>query len=238
MIPGLGLLRKLVFLLLLLAVLFVGANIWAERVAEGRIAGVIRDRFDLEQDPSVDIAGFPVLIKVLTGDVPDVTFTALEVEVEGLRLSTVRVELHDIEIEGSLLSGEPSFTVGRGLVEASVDDADLTRFVRRRGERATVRLVAGGAVVRTRRVILGAERDIRAVARVSFADGVLSVDPIEVTVDGERPPPPIEAEAKREATIREEIPTLPGGIEVTSIAAREGALVLRARVRNYRLSVS
>jgi hypothetical protein len=87
--------RKLLILVIVLAVLAVVGDRVAEDLAEDRVAGVVQQKEDLSSKPDVEFKGFPFLTQVLANDISQVTMTLPEADAaagatEGLRVEDVR----------------------------------------------------------------------------------------------------------------------------------------------------
>lgn len=231
------LVRRLVVSLVGLAAFFVVANLIVEELAEDRLAAAVQDAFDLPSRPSVDLTAFPVVLRLLDGRIPALSFEAAGVPVDDLRLTSLRVELEGVEADFGIF-GTPrgdEVRVERGRAVAEADDPALNAFLERRGIDARVTLREGSVVVRARPVILGRRRTVVGRGKLVLRRGVLSFTPSRVTVDGEPPPRTLEARARREASFRTRLPPLPGGIRVGELEVRPGVARLSASVRGYRL---
>src|SRR5712691_11570633 len=97
--------RRLLIPLVVLGALFFGANVYVQHVAEDRVASAVRDEFHLSAKPSVDITGFPIIFKIFSGTLPRVSFRAAHATFQGLAVSDIVVDLHDLVAEGGLLGG-------------------------------------------------------------------------------------------------------------------------------------
>jgi hypothetical protein len=118
--------RKLLVLLLVLAVLLVVADRVAVGVADGQIADRVRTSQNLPEKPSVKIAGFPFLTQVARGRYQDVQLEARGLERDGLRLDDVRIDAQGVRVDvGDLMSGTVSSVPvdhARGSVLLTYDD--------------------------------------------------------------------------------------------------------------------
>lgn len=238
MIPGFGLVRKLVVVAIVLGGLFVGANVVAENAAESKLAGAVRQEFGLREDPRVDVSGFPLLLNVLRGDLPRISFEADDVAVDALTVDRVTGVLDSIQVENLFSGADMAVVVGEGAIVADISDDNLTAFVRERGVDARFEMEQGGALVTVRRRVGGRVREIVARGDVRLRSGRFEFVPTDViSVDGEPPSSRVEAEAKRRAAVRLDIPDLPGGFAVERVEARPGILRLAASVDGRRFAV-
>ena len=91
----------------LLALLVVADRV-ANRFAEQQVAQQLRTQLHSEQDPAVDINGFPFLTQVVAGDFPDMGVRADSVTLGPLQRSGLTAELHHVRVPFSeIVSGAP-----------------------------------------------------------------------------------------------------------------------------------
>lgn len=235
----LRILRRLLILGVVLGGLFVGGNVVAENAAESRLAAVARDAFGLDATPTVQLDVFPIVTKIISGELPGLTITAEDVTVDDLAIATLVATLRDVRVDGGILGGaDLSVTVGEGSVTAEVTQQAINALLKRRGERATVALTPGRARVTATRTFLGRDRKLVATGRVVLRKRTLVFEPDSVTVDGEPPPRALEAEAERQATVEIDLPALPGGFRVNRVDVSDGMLVLTADVSDRRIDLA
>jgi hypothetical protein len=122
-------------LLFLLAVLAAAADFAMRFIAEGRIARSIRMAVDLDEDPDVELRGFPFVFRVLEGRFERVDVDAALVEVEGLALEEVHLDFRSVRFpKWDLVSGgtgDVSADGGTAVVE--VTDEAFSRFLADQG---------------------------------------------------------------------------------------------------------
>lgn len=239
MVPGLRWVRRLLVLVVLLGGLFIGLNIVAERMAEDRIEVAAQRTFGLEDRPTVDVRGFPVLVHVVQGRLPQVAIDAERATVADLALTDLRVLLDEIAADGGLLGGgRLTLSVASAVVDARATQESVLALIRKQGIDVTsLRLVEGGARVGAFREIGGEVRRIDARARVSLSGRTLRIDPTSVTVEGRAPSGELRRRALRATTVRVRLPKLPGGFTVTRISVEPGRVLLRALAEDYELVV-
>ena len=83
--------RRLLLTTAILGGLFWGANVLAERVAESRIAAEAQKSFGTPAPPEVSIEGFPILIKILQGQIPRVTLEGSGLVVQEMKVARLRI---------------------------------------------------------------------------------------------------------------------------------------------------
>lgn len=223
------LLTRLGLVVAICALLFANANVIAERVAEDLVADAIAEAFDLGRRPDVDLTGFPILVRAVRGDLPDVRFTAARLVAGDLQIASLDVRLRGLRGNGSLLGGDYAISIAAGVATVVVDEAAVNALLAARGEDATVRINQGGVRVSTHIEFLG-RRKVSAAARVRLRGQHLVIAPVRgsVTIDGEPAPPLLEERARREATITVVLPTLPGDVRPTSVALTPGEITIGA----------
>lgn len=232
---GVRILRRLLVLAVLLGGLFVGANIVIENIAEGALATGAQRAFELPARPEVDIKGFPILLRLLSGEVPRVSLRASAVPLgDRLTARTVTIEMEALDASNVLSGDDLRFTVGRGHALAEVTEDALNDFLRESGEDVRVSLLDGSVRGRASAVIGGRKRTIRARGALRLRRGEISFTPRSVTVDGEEPPSTVEERARREASFRLRLPELPGGAAVAALQVKEDLLRLSADLAGFR----
>jgi hypothetical protein len=127
--------RKLIVLLLVIAVLFVAANLLAAHLAGDEIATRAREATGAES-ASASVGTFPVLYRfVAEGTVPEVNVALSYVPISTLVVAEIHVSLHKVRIERaalldqrevrirSIASGTASVVVTAGELSAAVGRA-------------------------------------------------------------------------------------------------------------------
>jgi hypothetical protein len=233
------LLRWLLVPVIILAALFLIANVVVEHVAEDRVAAAVKNEFHLSAKPTVDIQGFPIILRVLSGTVPRITFDAKRATFSGFTIESIRVRLDGLSATGGFLgSGRLAVRVRSGTIEARATQAAVNAYLHKQGESATVVLHERRAILHAVRPFLGGERTFVASGTILREGTTLVFRPSSVTVDGQPPPGGLEAAAKARATFRVKLPELPGGITLYRFSVREGALSVVASLRGQTLMLS
>ncbi|HEX9712445.1 MAG TPA: DUF2993 domain-containing protein [Actinomycetota bacterium] len=235
------LLRRLLIPVLVLALLFFGGNALIQGIAEDRIAQAAQTSFDLNEEPIVELEGFPMLVRVFSGALPGMSFRAGNVDIEGLRFREVVVRMRDIKAQGGLLrSAELEVSIGRAEVRGEATDAAVSAFLEEQGERATIEFHDNRrATVRTTGNFGGAQRRIVAQGKVELLEAKqqLRFTPEQLTVDGDPPPAAFRDAARRRSTITVAIPRLPGGFRVTILQTAEGTVAFAALLENFEFPI-
>jgi len=231
--------RWLLTPLIILALLFVGANLFVAHLAEGKIATALQSSFHLSAKPAVRIGGFPIIFNILSGKIPRVSFDASGATFEGLTVQQIKVALVDVTARGGFLhGGSIRLDVGAGTVQARATNGAVNAYLKEKGQNASISFHAGRAVVRAVRSFLGRSRVLVATGAISREGTSFVFRPASVTVDGHAVPPGTEALAEQKTTIKVHLPKLPGGITSYRVEAVEGAVTIVAVLRNQLLDLS
>jgi len=223
------LIRWLLAPIIIAAVLFVVANLVVQRVAESKIASTLQSTFHLSARPSVSIGGFPIIANILSGHLPRVSFSASTATFQGLTVTDINVTLIDVTAGGGFLHGGPlTIKAAAGTIRGMATDASVNAYLKDHGQNATIAFRPGRATVRAVRSFLGRPRTLVATGTVSREGSSLVFRPTSVTVDGRALPQGTEGLAEQKATIRVQLPKLPGGISSYGLRAVEGAASLSA----------
>ncbi|GAA2387269.1 DUF2993 domain-containing protein [Streptomyces glaucosporus] len=215
-------LRTLLILLVLLGGLFVGADRLAVGLAEDEAAAKIKSAKGLDEQPSVEIHGFPFLTQVLGKELDsvDATLNGLTVQVGG---RDVEVSEVDVELEGVRLgSGFSSAVADRATGSARISYADLTAA----GAKGATVEYAGPERAAKNQVKV--DVDI-AIAQLTVHSTVSVRNGTTVALHAEDLPEiPVAEDVARGQIDRElEITGLPAGLELEKVEVDEKGVVLR-----------
>jgi hypothetical protein len=112
--------RKLLVSLIVLVLLLVGADFVARALAQRAMAGQLTLVAGLDEEPQVDVHGFPFLTQVFSGHYRHLTLTATHVPVdENLTADTVTADVRDVMVSPSELSRLDEIPVSAESVEVS-----------------------------------------------------------------------------------------------------------------------
>jgi len=120
-------LRRLLIAAAVLLVLLLVADRGGNYIAESVAAGKLKQSEQLSSRPNVDIAGFPFLTQLASGDFDEITVDAKDVTVgqgsRALDITRLHVVLHGVHVS----SGFSRFRADRASATAHVDYAALSR---------------------------------------------------------------------------------------------------------------
>jgi hypothetical protein len=218
--------RKLVWFLVVLAVLAVGADRGAAYLAERTLADRVQQRADLTSTPDVHIAGFPFLTQVYRGRYDEITVTARQVPVgEGgqrLVLGRLALTFDDVTTDRQFRT----FRAATGHATARIPYADLGRVLG-----LQLRYAGGGSVEATKQITVAGET-----VRPSFTlepkvlDGALEFGG---RLAGDLPQP-VRTELQSALGLEVPLDGLPFGIRATGLAAKPGGIVLQLAGKDLR----
>ncbi len=210
-------------ILLILAVVFGGIFVAADRLAvnyaEGEVADRVRTSQGLATEPRVDIKGFPFLTQVLGKNLDrvDVALDGLQASADGKKLAVGRMtaELHDVALENNFSSA----TAARATGTAVISYDDLTRTA---GDK-DVKLAHGGngKVKVTGTVsVLGREITRSVLSSVSLKDGGRSIAVRADEVPGQGIPG-VEELIRKKIDFERPIGGLPNGLKLDKVTPVE-----------------
>ena len=138
---------KLLILLILVVGLVMG-DFAVKKVAERRVAAELQSSFDPEGDATVELGGFPFIVRAISGSVPVAEISSSSLVRSGVRFTDVRMTLQDVEFSWSkVLAGEiGSVSVRDGHGRAELQARALTKIFAALGRSIT--LDASGGEIR------------------------------------------------------------------------------------------
>jgi hypothetical protein len=232
--------RRLIFLLAIPALLFLGGSVVLESVAETQLANGMRTTLDLKTRPSVQISAFPILYRIIQGRIPRAQVEASDVVIEGLEIAELEIDMEGVEASLDVLVRQNKFdlTVDSGDATARITEKSINAFFAREKIDAVATLRADGTVtIVNDEVIAGTRHRFAATGRVSLGGRVLTFKPSRMTMDGAPVPAALVSRARRETTFSVEIPRLPAGITPSEVVVEQGVLTLVANLDGYVLKV-
>jgi hypothetical protein len=88
--------RRLLAILITLAVVLVGADFGLRFLSEYWVARQLQRSLDLPSRPSVSLNGFPYIPRLVSGDLPTATVRTGSFTREGVTIERIRLILHDV----------------------------------------------------------------------------------------------------------------------------------------------
>ena len=217
--------RKLFWVVVVLAVLAVGVDRLADRVAEGIVARGVQDSQGLTASPDVDITGFPFLTQFARRHYDRVTLSAASATAgpssDRVRLRDVAITFRDVRTSQDL----GRFTATRGRATATLPYAELGRLV-------DLELsYAGNGRVRAGKELEVAGQRVTPSVTISprLLDGALSLTNSAL---GDQLPAPVAQALQSALGTQVRLTDLPFDVRVTSLAARPGGIRLQLAGRD------
>ncbi|MPZ69756.1 MAG: DUF2993 domain-containing protein [Actinobacteria bacterium] len=144
--------RRSIIVLIVVGIIVTAAvlvDIFAKGMAERAVATSVQEGLDLDEEPDVAIGGFPFIVNLLNGVVPEVSLDAENVGRGRVRFDLVTLKLSNVRLDTSaLISGEAeSIRIGGGRGRAVMSGATLSRLLQREGVDATIEFIDGEVIV-------------------------------------------------------------------------------------------
>ncbi|MEX2557003.1 MAG: DUF2993 domain-containing protein [Actinomycetota bacterium] len=232
--------RRIVFLLAIPLLLFLGGSAVIESFAESQLSNGMRSTLGLRERPSVQIEAFPIILRVIQGRIPRITVEAHTVVIEGLEIAELSMDMEGVEASVDVLVRQNKFdlTVESGTGFARITEGSINAFIESEKKDVTVALRADGTVAVTAdEVVGGTRRRFGATGTLALGGRVLTFKPTSFTMDGKPVPQAFRARARGETTFSVEIPKLPAGIVPSEVVVNEGELRLVANFDTFILKV-
>jgi hypothetical protein len=143
--------KALIFIVVALLILAIGADFFVKTLAERAVATELTSELELEETPDVSIDSFPFLLALFRGRLDRMTITGNDVAAGRLNLSEVVLTLDDTTFDtGDVISGDvDQISIGGGIGESLLEEADLNQALRDEGIRARARLSPGAVALET-----------------------------------------------------------------------------------------
>lgn len=233
--------RRLLFPIIVLAAIGLGGSAVIENFVESQLAGGLRSTLGLEKRPHVQVEAFPIILRVLQGEIPRVRIVARSLVIEEFEVAELDIDLRGVKASVDVLirSNRFDLAVREGEGVARITEQSVNVFLEKRKIDAKVTLLNDGNVfVRADRVIAGRARRFEATGKLTLGGRTLTFTPSRVTMDGQAPPAAFAERARRETTFSVELPKLPGNILPSEVIVTGGEAVLVANLEGYELELA
>ena len=90
--------RKLLILLVVLLVAAAAGDLWLRNYASDRIAARLASSLELEEEPEVEIGGFPFLLGALRGRFESISISGTSLTRDGIELQEVELTLENVRV--------------------------------------------------------------------------------------------------------------------------------------------
>ena len=230
-VPGPG--RAILFTLLVLAALFVGADTALRAYVEGRVAGAVQASLNLPARPDLDLQGFPFSVSFFRGRFDHVEVAVTDVELEGLRLDGVVLRFANVRFAPrQLLSGAARIGARGGSAEAQVGERALTSYLQEHDAPVDIALPGPGVRVSTTVAVAGAETSASATGPLGLEGDTLVFEPQEVELEGSVGIPP------QALAFSVGLPELVPGMSYERVVVSDGMATLEASLAGARLELA
>jgi len=220
--------RKLLVLLLVLVLAGVGADFVAARVFEGRVAGAIAERVDLDR-PIVQVRDFPFLPRLALGRFDTIDVAASDARARGITASRVELHLHDVSATRDVLLGRPGqVTVRRADGQVTLTEAEVNRLLGGRLRGGTVELSSDGVRLRVATDVLGQAVTGTVAGTLEARRGAIAFVPSRIS-SGRALDPAIERELLSLFEVEVPLPRLPADVQVERVVTAPDALIVSGR---------
>lgn len=137
------------------------ADLVARGIAERRIAERAASSLDLDDEPDVTIGGWPFVLAVLNGTIPEIEVESAHVTRRDVSLDKVSLRLLDVEFDVASLGADGGrVKIGGGEGEATMTDDSLTSLLQSEGAPVEVRFEGSRVLVRAEGVPGEARGDV------------------------------------------------------------------------------
>lgn len=225
--------RKLLIVIVALAVLLVAVDRIGVAVAQNQISSRLATTYGLSAKPGVTITGFPFLTQVVSGNYQEIDVTASQIQANGATLHDLNVRLTGVHatISEVLGSGASSVTADRADGSALVDFATVDKRLP-----DGFRLAPDGKDLKVSGKLnyRGLRVPVSATVTLAVSGSGITVTPVSVAIPG-GPNLPLSAYSSRLRTV---IPlgTLPLHLHLTSVRVAPGGVRIGATARNVQFA--
>jgi hypothetical protein len=210
---------------LLLLALAVTADRVAAGVAEDRVGAAIAERGGLQGEPEVDITGFPFLTQALGGRYDEVRVSATAAQLGQPEGTRADVALHGVQVP-------LSDALGGSVDQVPVDRIDGTATLSydllsaQLGPDTTLEPEGDGLRITRTVDVLGQRLRLTAAGQVTLEGSDLVVDVSQASGAGVEVPGWLLEQAADLLDLRYTVPTLPFGLQLTSVTPAEDGVVV------------
>ena len=233
--------RLLAVLVLLVAILVVGGfwagERWGRPAAERAVAAEVQARYGLEEPPDVHLFGKPFAWRAARGHLDGATAQLAHVEAAGVSFSPVVLRLTDIRFstrDALAASGSPNpkaaVRMGTAIVEATLSERELSRYLMDHGLAATVTVTPDGIGLHGRVELLGVAAEVAGRGTLVVNAGQLELRPTDVSAVTPGVSPLVLQQVRNLFTLTIDIPDLVPGVRPTALRFGVGNATLTADV--------
>lgn len=227
--------RKLVAVLLVLAVILVGADVGGRWYAQRQAERALAQHLPSDASPSVSIGGFSFLLQALPGRYSHVTIGSDDLGAGAVQHISARADLYDVDypLRDAIDQTADSLTVGRAQLRVMIPGADLGAAL---GLPNLTVSPADGTAIRLRTSVSVAGETWPATVDVTagVTGRTLRMSAAPVSVAGVHVPAAAVKELQRRLTTSVALPQLPFDVTSAAVSASGGNLVIVATATDLR----
>lgn len=228
--------RTLIAVLVLLALLLVGADVATRLIAQQQATRALSAEFDLGADASVQIHGWSFLVQAVRGDYAHITIAAGSAALGPIADAQVQADLYDVRLSlTDALSGTiDRLAADRADIRVTIAQTELATAV---GEPGITVTAAGSGTVRVHAAIAvaGATYPVTVDVAASVTDQTLTLVARPVSAAGLDLPAAVADSLQQRLTTSIPLTSLPFPLESATVSAADGMLVISASADSLRL---
>jgi hypothetical protein len=220
--------RKVLLLLVVLALLAVAADRVGVKVAEAQVARELQHSAGLTSRPTVTIDGVPFLTQAVAGRYDRIQVGATDFQRGGVHVTSLQADLTGLQVPlGDVIRGDvTSIPVDAVTATALVTYADLAHSSGLVG--VTITATDGEVQVTGRVTVLGRSVTATAISRVALRGRSIAVTARSLKVLGQTSPALLDALTGR-LDLLVPVGTLPYGLTLTGLSVTQQGVLLQAR---------
>ncbi|QVQ50627.1 DUF2993 domain-containing protein [Spiractinospora alimapuensis] len=171
--------RKLLVLLILLAIALVGTDRALLYGAESELAKRVSQQYPMDAEPDVDIGGFPFLTQAFGGTYSEINLVTGAFAYEEIQFERIDVTLYDVEAPLADLMTSPTASARSAEGTALLPYSELQR---RLPEGLSIEQEGGEPRISGDLAIQGFSVPVESGIEISVADSVLTVTPTDIEI--------------------------------------------------------
>jgi hypothetical protein len=224
--------KQLLVLLLIVAALAVGADRVAAWEAGQVLSNKLASTYHLDQEPSVQVQGFPFLTQWASGQYEEIDAQLPAATADQVRITDISVQLHDIRTAAYVTSSEDisGATVGTAGVQGMVPYSNLPLPQGFQVSAAGDRLHLTGSVR-----VSSLSIPVTATVRVGVQNGQLTLTAESVDVSNSIAQNTVAAIVRQQLEATSLLRSLPFGVQLQAVTVTQSGLQIAAVGHNLQM---